>query len=452
MTDRQPPAGLRQRALALAIAATLCAPAFGASKEAQKVADLEKKLEASMKMIEQLNARLAQLEQSKADARSVDSASATLQASLTKASAEASAAAVAAAAADSRATSVETSLVQMQDASARAAATAGVPLHGFMDVGYVQSNRKAADGRKSGFTLGSFDLYLTPELGGRVKSLIELNFEHAEDGSLGTDLERLQFGYTFDNEMTLWLGRFHTPYGYWNTAFHHGAQIQNAISRPRFLNFEDNGGILPAHSVGLWASGQVRSGDGKLAYDAYLANGSSVKDGELRFNSVRDDNSNKLLGATLKYSFGGAAEGLSLGVHGFQQQVPLNGTAQVSRERMLGGFALFDNDDWEVLSEYYHFNNANPGGAAHSSWAGYAQAGRSLDPAVLAFVRWEKASLNGRDALFSALDAGRSYTRSAFGLRYTINPKTVLKFELNRTDDAREGRYNEAAVQAALRF
>lgn len=458
MTQAVRATGWGSRTLLLAASVALAAPGMAATREEQRVAELERKLEASLKTIEALSARLGELERANSQARDAAAGQAAARTLAANASEAASAAAASAAQAASRADAVESNLAQLQEASQRSAAVAGVPLHGFMDVGYVQSNRKPADGRKSGFTLGNVDFYLTPEFGDRFKSLIELNFEYGEDGTLNTDLERMQFGYTFDNNMTLWAGRFHTPYGYWNTAFHHGAQIQTSIARPRMVGFEDQGGILPAHTVGLWLTGTVAAGDGRIGYDAYAGNGPRLQAGVIDYQPVRDDNGNKLVGGAVTYRFGGAADGLVLGVHGMQANFNDNrdgGTpAAAGRLRMTGAFGYFDNDDWEVIGEYYRFNDANRSGTpgAFGSWAGFMQAGRNLDAGVTAYVRWEKASLNVNDNYFRGLESGTSYSRQAVGLRYSLNPKAALKFELMRTDDAREGRSNEAQVQAAIRF
>jgi len=82
--------------------------------------------------------------------------------------------------------------------------------------------------------------YLAPKLGDRVVSLAELIFETGPDGHVGTDLERFQIGYQFNDQATVWVGRFHTPYGYVNTALHHGVWLamrcdvpSSSISRTR---------------------------------------------------------------------------------------------------------------------------------------------------------------------------------------------------------------------------
>ena len=151
---------------------------------------------------------------------------------------------------------LERQVGQVSDANAFRGLKAGIPLHGFADVGATFSRQSNIyqNGPK-GFNVGAFSLYLTPELSARVKSLVELSFEVSSQGDVSTDLERLQLGYTFSDALTMWAGRYHTPYGYWNTAYHHGQQIQTTLTRPRFLEFEDRGGILPAHTVGLWFTG-----------------------------------------------------------------------------------------------------------------------------------------------------------------------------------------------------
>jgi len=35
-------------------------------------------------------------------------------------------------------------------------------------------------------------------------------------------------------------------------ALHHGVWLADALRRPKFINFEDKGGVLPAHTTGVW--------------------------------------------------------------------------------------------------------------------------------------------------------------------------------------------------------
>jgi len=351
----------------------------------------------------------------------------------------------------------------------------GVPLHGFADAGFAMHSKESPNPK--GFNVGSLDFYLTPQFDNNVKGLIEIIFETTSAGEVATDLERMQMGYTFSDNATVWMGRFHTPYGYWNTGFHHGAQIQTAVSRPRFLDFEDKGGILPAHMVGLMANGKVRAGGGKFTYDAFVGNGPKIgmaqdlvvtttqAPGTLSINTAGDDNHQAMVGLNLGYEFSGMADGLRLAVHTFRGDVgdDSDGTfsltlLNITEVSMAGGSVAYLGNDWEVLGEYYRFNNKDKSGTtgSHSSWADYLQVGKTIDN-VTPFIRLEKTVLSQLDNYFSMQDSGQSYNRQALGFKYDISQKASLKLELlNSKFMAESGRiaysYRSLLTQYAIRF
>lgn len=429
-------AGLQMRVLTLAVSSVFSVNVWAAS-DAERIADLEKKLENSLSQIEKLSARVGDFEKNNHNAVT----------GVPVADAQ-----------DARLATIERNVAQMAESSTRAIPNLGVPLHGFSDLGYASSGKKS-ENRKGGFFLGNVDLYLTPEFGDHVKALVEINFDWGPKGVFTVDTERMQLGYTFNDALTVWGGRFHTPFGYYNTAFHHGAQIQSSIMRPKMVAFEDHEGFMPTHTVGVWATGQMPLGSGKVEYDAYVGNGGRIVDGVLDFNAVKDDNVNKMFGGSLRYRFSGALDGLITGVHGLSEKVSsfsgstLDSTTQVN---MVGAYAFYDANDWEVISEYYRFRNKDQTNLSgtHGSWAGFVQVGKQFFGNTLPFVRYEKASLNQADNYFSSQVSGRSYVRQVVGLRYDLNPKTALKFELSRSDESRDGgeKYNQALVQAAVRF
>jgi hypothetical protein len=341
----------------------------------------------------------------------------------------------------------------------RPAGDEGLPLHGFMDVGA----RTASNGGLKGFGLGNVDFYLIPRIGERIKGLIELNFEVSDAGELDTDLERMQIGYVFSDAWTVWAGRFHSPWGYWNTAYHHGAQIQTSITRPRFLEFEDRGGIIPAHSVGLWGTGAVRAGGGKFTYDLYTGNSQRVVldagapgSGVLDPNLGSSTNHNAMAGFNLGYLFSAVGDGLKLGVHGYTAKIDDDGVPVNSTQvRFLGAYGVYLANDWEILAEHYRFGNHDLSGASgtHPSWAGYAQIGR-LFGRWTPYARFEKALLDQSDAYFSQQESGQSYGRSVAGVRYDLDPRAALKLEANRTRllDRTSSSFNELRAQFAIRF
>lgn len=409
------------------------------ASDADRIKELEGKLEKSINTIDALLNRVAQLEASSSKPK-------------------------AAAPAEERVAALEQSVSSLSESLSKRSSDTGLPIHGFLDVsGAKQSSVKNSDypaamrkGNLLGFNGGTLDFYLTPQFGNRIKTLVELAFEYDDAGSLASDLERAQIGYTFGDNNTLWLGRFHTPYGYWNTGFHHGAQLQTAVSRPRFLDFEDKGGLLPAHSVGLWFNGKLPAGDGKVAYDLYLANGNRVmaagNDKVINLNGFTDDNARKLLGFNLGYEW---KNGLKLGLHGFNDLVntydgdsaATNAILAKTKVGMLGGYAFYDNNDWELLGEYYHWNNntseldasmvaANVGTQGkHGSSAWFVQAGYNLNAQWMPYTRYEKVSLNKEDPFFNSLNSGRSYNRLSLGLRHNLDPRAALKFEFSHTNE-----------------
>jgi hypothetical protein len=348
----------------------------------------------------------------------------------------------------------------------------GLPLHGFLDIGYASNNYEDVAVKLHGFNVGLLDFYLTPQFSDNVKSLVELVFEVDAHGAVVADFERAQVGYTLNDKMTLWGGRFHTPYGYWNTAFHNGAEIQTSVLRPRFLAFGDRGGVLPAHMVGLWATGKTGGGEGKITYDAFAGNGPKLVGvtgpgtGAMDANMAGDNNHNAMVGLNVGYEFSGRLDGLRLAAHGFRGTVDAYDPADVLTNstglNMLGGSAVYLANDWEVMSEYYHFSNKDKSGTSitpsstYKSQAAYLQVGREINR-MTPFVRLERAILNQNDNYFGDQETGRAYSREAIGLSYRLNQKAALKFELLNSKFEADairgtGRFNSILAQYAIRF
>ena len=159
----------RLSVLTLGLAAAFSATAQ--TSDAERLKALEAKFGQSMAVIEQLQKRIGELEQGKAGATSP-----------------------AASAVVNRVETLEKSVTELATSASKTSTDVGLPLHGFLDTGYASASGKPPAYEKSGFRLGTFDIYLTPQFSDRVKGLVELAFEYGADGGLGTDLERLQLG------------------------------------------------------------------------------------------------------------------------------------------------------------------------------------------------------------------------------------------------------------------
>jgi hypothetical protein len=415
-----------------------CASALAASDE-ERINELERKLDESVKLINQLSKELQQLKSESRRPQPQAAAPASTEALANK---------------------VSDLEQQVSAIGNRPEEDHGLDMHGFADVGFTAAGAAHATGAK----IGALDFYLTPRFTDRIKGLFELNFECCSDGAIGTDLERMQIGYTASDWMTVWAGRFHTPFGYWNTAFHHGAQLQTTIKRPQFLDFEDSGGILPVHTVGFWGTGSVKTSSGRLGYDLYVGNSPTIKLGDpavagtgtLDPGLAGAGGRGATIGANLHYGFRGSLEGLTVGAHALRSKVVDSATTpDTTRLNMFGLWFAYVEDSWEVLGEQYNFRDEDLSGTTgrHSSSAGYAQVGRQFG-AWTPYTRFELASLDLADAYFAQQKTGRSYKRVVAGLRFDLSPRTALKLEAQHTwnTDLDTGDYTELRGQLAIRF
>ena len=96
---------------------------------------------------------------------------------------------------------------------------------------------------------------------------------------------------------------------------------------------------------------------------------------------------------------------------------------------MGGAYFACDENDWEMIGEYYRFANTDQaGGGSKSSNAWFVQAGKTFN-AVTPFVRFEKAAFNPLDNYFLSQASGHSYQRTSLGLRYAlcVGPESIVE-------------------------
>jgi len=132
----------------------------------------------------------------------------------------------------------------------------------------------AYQGGNSTFGLGLTDLFVTSKITETFSFLAEIGFEAGTlDNGVGVDLERAQLSWMPSRHFSLSAGRTHAMMGYCNTAFHHGTWFQTTIDRPHIFEFEDSGGPLPIHNVGLSVMGSFPGRASQLHWFAEVGNG-----------------------------------------------------------------------------------------------------------------------------------------------------------------------------------
>jgi hypothetical protein len=440
----------RMHAVVLLLAGIAVMPAAAisaAGKQDPALAELQKKLDQSLQMIQALTERVRTLEAQQAAAAAPPAA---------PAPASPAAATENAAADNARLEADERKLEELEKENAsRTTDDTGLPLHGFADVG-IGTHNPINPGLKGAY-VGNLDFYLAPHLGDHTRALFEMNTEVGSEGSVDVDLERAQIGYQFNDLATVWVGRYHTPYGYLNTALHHGSWVSNTLRRPKFLEFEDDGGIVPAHTVGMWLTGSAHAGGGKFLYDIFAGNSQEIVAGALDMRNAGTSNGHVGGGARLAYQFNaGVAEGLMLGVHAFTSRISDDAVpADATRVLAYGGFAVLDTDRWENIAEIYLFDDRDLSGGSgtHHSTAGFVQLGYRSAWGV-PYARYERTVLEQSDPYFAALEGGASYHRVALGARFDLDLKSAIKLELanTRLTDRSLDQYGEGLVQYAIRF
>ena len=349
-----------------------------------------------------------------------------------------------------------------------------IPVQVYADVGAFK-RREGADttttstttpGRDGAF-VGTLTLFVSPQLGDHIRGLFEAVSEFNEAGMHEIAVERAQIGYAYNDALTVWGGRFHTPYGYWNTAYPHGgAQLQPSIARPVQLS-----GSLPEHTIGLWVTGLFNMGVGKLTYDAYVGNASRVVDGAIDPNHSAGDNQSKNFGGNIGYNAGGPLGGLRVGVHALRAKVTVCGAVTdtgncktpvlgKSDLNIHGAYAHYENHNLELFAEYYRFKNTNlissfyPGYKARSS-SGFVQLGYALAEDWMPYIRYEETGYDQNDEYFKNLSNGRSYGINTLGVRYELHSNAVLKAEFSQIKSRTASTLNdskEMRVQYAIRF
>ncbi len=136
-------------------------------------------------------------------------------------------------------------------------------IRGFYDLNFgtgTNSNPLAfpivSQGRST-FQTGEFDLVLSSKLTDKLSFVSELVIGSNKSNDWGLDIERVQLTYKASKYFEISGGRYHTAIGYYNTSFHHGTWFQTATGRPFMYYFEDSGGLLPVHGVGVTTTGLV---------------------------------------------------------------------------------------------------------------------------------------------------------------------------------------------------
>lgn len=339
-----------------------------------------------------------------------------------------------------------------------AAPASAVEFGVFGDVSYSGSD---APGAVSSFALGGLDFFARQQIDPKTIGFIEYVFENNGEGFV-LDLERLYVQRTINDGFKVSMGRFHSPLGYWNNNYHHGVLIQETVSRPSFLDFEDGAAaILPTHVVGATVSGEVAG----LGYEVAVANSTfldSVVGGEIGIANVADANLTDSKTVFARATYDVKSLGLQLGGSYMSNSIVESNVAgavaqgeELIKQTVIGVDGRYSIAGLDILGEYFGMTNKEAAGVddgkSHSATAMYLQAGYQVTEKLRPVYRYESLAFDAQagdlDEYFKILDRDE-YTANVIAVRYDLDESNALTFEYKMTNFADSGQkdYNAYTV------
>lgn len=268
------------------------------------------------------------------------------------------------------------------------------------------------------------------------------------------ELERFQLGWSAGSGATLWLGRFHAPTSYWNTAYHHGAYLQPSISRPGIADYEDQDGVMPMHITGALLAGSTPLQNRRLSYEFALGAGPVFKDKlePLNLFSPRDEGKISVSSKLSLQSEDNAAN--EQGVFFGYTEIPLlQAPTDRIRQRVVGAFFNRDLAQWRVLSELTviqaRFETAARSDQTFAN--AYLHVEYQLDGQWTAYGRGE-ASRHSDNNAYLSLFPDFIKSRALVGARWTPAARHAFKFELSSNHRQDGHRYQELGMQWSMVF
>lgn len=320
-------------------------------------------------------------------------------------------------------------------------------LKGFGDVNY----RYSRNGSPNTFRLGQLDLFITSELSPDLSVLAEIVLEPGEEDEQLIDLERYQIKYSPSDVFSVALGRMHTVLGYWNQTCHHGTWFQTTARRPQIYRFEDEGGLLPVHEVGVQFLGAKGVPGLTLEYNLSLSNGRGATTTDIP--TFQDKNASKAVNLWVGLAPKGVP-GLKFGGVSHFDTIPTDPSnperVDALKERIFGGFLAYDHTPVEVLAEWFHLTHED----AHlgRSWVmrgGYAQASYRLGR-FRPYYRFDLVDPERGDPFFAPNDT--YLRRHTAGLRIDPRAWAALKVEISHDHPDSGKDFGSATLQVAFTF
>jgi hypothetical protein len=394
-------------------------------------------LEAQAKKVDQLEARVKELEAAKSQIAPTEKAAVPAQPTATP-EAESEAAG-------------ERAMSERMDVSKTL-----LRIRGFGDTTLHGDTQK---GDHTSFTLGQLDLFITSDISEKFKFLSEIVFEggpdniygvtRGENNAFGVDVERFLIQYSHNDYLNVEAGRWHTAIGYYNTAYHHSTWFQTTTDRPFLFDFEDRGGILPIHTVGVSASGAIPSGSLGLHYVAEMGNGRASRSPITQepVQNVVDEQNHKAFNLAL-FARPEAIRGLQVGFSAYRDVLAPANSPRIG-ETILAAHAVFVRPQFEWLNEAMVVRHAILGTSQVFNTPGfYSQVSKQFG-SYRPYLRYQYANAANTEPVFPDV---RLRQGPSVGLRYDASESVALKLQYDHTALRGQAAISALAMQVGFTF
>ncbi len=313
---------------------------------------------------------------------------------------------------------------------------------GFGDISYI--SRDAGD--PGGFAVGQAVAQITASLDDSLSIFGEFSLT-AKDNSQSAAIERMIVKYSFSDLFKLSAGRYHSPVGYWNSAFHHGAWLQTTVSRPEMAKFGSK--IIPIHFVGALAEGTLTNNSLGLSYMAGIGNGrheNVAQPGDA--GDINGDNAwmFQINARPSRYY------GLNAGLGFYNDKLTPSDRPEIN-EKTVSAYLVWAKESPEVLFEYIYsthdfVNDSSVSGDVNAWYFQLAYRLKGKNRNWKPYFRYEHTEVDDSDPLLG--DQGLNYEAAVLGIRWDFNPYAAIKGEYRNEEFDDSGRENNFRLQIAF--
>ena len=313
---------------------------------------------------------------------------------------------------------------------------------GFGDISYISKDASNLDG----FVVGQAVAHLAASLGNSFSVFGEFSAT-AKDSEYSFEVERMIVKYDFSDTFKLSAGRYHTPIGYWNSAFHHGAWLQTTTSRPEMIKFGSK--LVPIHFVGLLLEGNIPVSNLGLTYKAGYGNGRHAN--IARSGDAGDINGDKAWMLQFN-SRPKSIYGLEVGLGFYNDEVELETDPNV-KESTISAHAAWTKESPEIIIEFLHSEHesvidSSDTGDVDAWYAQFAYRLKGDHEQWKPYLRFENQEIDPTDPLLGS--EGLDQEASILGVRWDFNPYAALKAEYRNEEFNNGGRENNFRLQISF--